>query len=831
MKNSTKVWSARLFAAGVSLASMTTAAMAQTTPAPETPTPPVTSGAENEENGEILVTARRRDETSIAVPVSLTAVGAAELQRRAINTIDGLARAVPSLIVGEGGGTVQGGIIAIRGIAGSDSNPFGDQAVSFNIDGVQVARATVRRLSEMDISQVEVLKGPQALFFGKNSPAGIISVRTADPTSTLQAKLSTGYEFKGDEVRSEGYISGPLTDTLGFRIAGYFSDIKGYLKNVAPDSGVGIFGDPDSRTPNATEYAVRGTLKWAPNDQFDARLKLTYNHIKGTASTAQNEIVNCPLGVSQGNGPLEDCKANGTVALGQLGPNFGTVDARFGDGQTFLRQHQVLGGLELNYHLNDSLTLSSVTGYYDVTLRNRGNFTSNYLDTGVLPRQILASFNFLDIREITEELRLASNFDGPVNFLAGGLIQDSHAVNGSVTFRNANNPGQRNPTTGGFVNYINNYRLVQNGLAYSVFGQMQVTFLEHFELSVGGRYSYERKKLPVFTTAGNGGVTQTPGRLVEIDGIDRSISFNNLSPEATLTYRPTQNLTVYGAYKEGFLSGGYNSVAPAVTTAAPLATGRFATLQNPIYNQQLIKGYEGGIKASLLDGALRTNLSAYNYKTTGLQVSVTIQGTQQELRNAGSVRTKGVEFDFTYRTPLEGLTLNGAVNYNKGEYLDYQASCYRGESSSRCFTQLNRVTGQNALLQDLSGTQLVRAPEWTGNLGFNYEMPIGALKLGLSGNASHSDGYFSDTVSAPGGFQKGYELYDASIRLSTEDDKWELALIGRNLGNTYYFVRSTDVPFTGSAPGAAAVGTLGDTAAPVSRGRETMLRLSYRFGG
>ncbi|MGH6644826.1 MAG: TonB-dependent receptor plug domain-containing protein, partial [Bradyrhizobium sp.] len=150
-------------------------------------------------DSDIVVTARKRDETSIAVPVALTAVGGAEIERRAINNLDGIARIVPQLIVGEGGGTVQGGIIAIRGIAGADANPFGDQAVSFNIDGVQVARASVRRMSEMDIQQVEVLKGPQALFFGKNSPGGIISVRTADPTSSFAAKLSGGYEFNAHE--------------------------------------------------------------------------------------------------------------------------------------------------------------------------------------------------------------------------------------------------------------------------------------------------------------------------------------------------------------------------------------------------------------------------------------------------------------------------------------------------------------------------------------------------------------------------------------------------------------------------------------------------------
>jgi len=115
------------------------------------------------------------------------------------------------------------------------------------------------------------------------------------------------------------------------------------------------------------------------------------------------------------------------------------------------------------------------------------------------------------------------------------------------------------------------------------------------------------------------------------------------------------------------------------------------------------------------------------------------------------VRTSGVEGDFTYRTPITGLTLNGAFNYNKGKYLDYQASCYRGQSSTTCFPQVNRLTGQVALQQDLSGTELVRAPKWTFDAGFDYQRPVtDALSLGLAANLSHSDSYFAAPTSSPG---------------------------------------------------------------------------------
>lgn len=142
-----------------------------------------TDAADNILNGEIIVTARRRAETTFDTPVVLQAVNGAELQRRSIVNVEGLSRITPLLIIGENTGGIQGAPIAIRGISGSEVNPLADQAVAFDIDGIQINRSTVARLGTFDLASAEILKGPQALFYGKNSPGGIISLRSADPTS------------------------------------------------------------------------------------------------------------------------------------------------------------------------------------------------------------------------------------------------------------------------------------------------------------------------------------------------------------------------------------------------------------------------------------------------------------------------------------------------------------------------------------------------------------------------------------------------------------------------------------------------------------------------
>lgn len=749
---------------------------------------------------DIVVTARKREETLISVPVAVTAVTAAQLEQRGVNSIDGLARLVPQLIVGEGGGTIQGGNIVLRGISGADSNPFADQAVSFNIDGVQIARASVRRMAEMDVAQVEVLKGPQALFYGKNSPGGVISIRSADPTSSWTGKIASSYEMEAREFRGDGFISGPLTDSLGFRLAAYGSTMKGWVKSQIPANAP--LQPAHARSPEQNEFAVRGTLKFDASDSFDARLKFTFSKRTGDSSAANLQFVDCPLGGPQ-TGGVDDCRANGTVSSADAGANFAGLDPSFDGRGTFLTQKQVLTGLEMNYRPSDTITLTSVTGYYSTSLDSVGNFTASYV-----PSTYIHGRNYLSIDEFSQELRVTSDFDGPFNFTTGGHFQDSRVKSGAHSFLNANAPVE-----------ILEYLLKQDGLGYSAFAQGTFDILPTLEISAGGRYSHERKKLPFIGTD----TTRNPSNpLIEQTAIVAKRSFNNFSPEFTLSWRPSKDMTVYGSYKKGFLSGGFNSGA-----------ANFAT--NLSYDQQLIKGFEGGAKVALLDGTLHANLALYSYRVTGLQVTVTTGGgTVQELRNAGKVSSKGIEFDFSYRPPVDGLRIDGALSYNRGRYLDYQATCYRGQNANSpvpCLNQLNRVSGNMALLQDLSGTELLRAPEFAGNLSADYHVAVGnGLELGLGADMTYSDSYLTDASSKAAGRSPSYALLGASVRLGQQDNGWQVALIGRNLTNKYFWTRSIDNPFSGTpASGGTTAGVLGDTVGPITRGRELMLRLSYSF--
>ncbi len=770
---------------------------------------------------DIVVTARKRDESSIAVPVVMTAVGASELSRRSVTNLDGIARIVPQLIIAPQNGSVQGGNIALRGISGPDSNPFGDQAVSFNIDGVQIAKATVRRMSDTDIAQVEVLKGPQALFYGKNSPGGVVSIRTADPTNSFEAKLSGGYEFNADELRLEGYVSGPVTETLGVRLAGYYSRIEGDLNNQVPETA--YLYPKEQRLPHNRDYAIRGTVKWEPTDNFDARLKVNIGRTKYAGPAQAGEFIHCPFGSPQ-SGSTDNCKADDQIIRGSSGPIVGTLDPTFRDGEPYGRQRQILTGLEMNYSPSDEVKLTSITGYYDVDLIQAENYENDYSIA-------LPSRNIYKDKEFSQELRVQTDYDGPLNFTAGAYLGITKAETGSKTFLfAAEESGLASLTANGlgFIPLrtpfqINNYYFVQEGTAYSAFLQMSYKPIEQIEITAGGRYSYEKKKLTKVLNGINGGVgfvepvQNTFDNMVNVTDqlVKRSGNWNDFSPEISVSYRPTQDLTIFGNYKHGFLSGGFNS-----SSVDNIATTDLS------YDPQTIKGFEAGLKAALLDRTLRINMAAYTYRVDDLQV-VNFTNASSTIRNAASTKIKGMEFDFNYRTPLDGLSVHGAAAYNRGRYAAFaNAPCYNGQTP----TQGCVIGSSGAPVQDLSGAEIPRAPRWNLSSGFSYETPLTeAVKIGLSADANYSSSFLTDATSAPEGRMPKYTLLDASLRVSDTDDKWEVALVGRNLTNKYYYVASTDVPFTGSGTGTAA-GVPGDRFAAVSRGREVMIRLSYKFG-
>lgn len=243
---------------------------------------------------DIVVTARKREESVQDVPVAVTALSAELIQRQDLTSIEKIAARTPNLNVGSASNG-SGAQLTLRGIGSSSTSIGIEQSVAVVVDGVYYGQGRIINEGFFDLGGVEILKGPQALFFGKNATAGVISLTTADPTATPEFKARAGYEFKAQQAQVEFVGSGPLTDTLGVRVAVRASKMYGgYYRNVSTPiqyptldiatgaTGFSVANPAPEEQPGEKELLGRVTLKWEPTDRLTATIKHPVPIIKPT---------------------------------------------------------------------------------------------------------------------------------------------------------------------------------------------------------------------------------------------------------------------------------------------------------------------------------------------------------------------------------------------------------------------------------------------------------------------------------------------------------------------------------------------------------------------
>ncbi len=757
---------------------------------------------------EIVVTARRRAESLIDVPVAVSALSQAALERAHVSDVTQIAQMTPNLLIvpASGGG---GGTISIRGVGSSYLDPGIEQSVGVVVDNISVGRGRFIMASQFDLQQVEVMKGPQALFFGKNSPAGVISISSADPTREFSAMARVGYEFEAEEKYAEAYVSGPITDQLLFRVAGKFSDVNGWIKNVVTAQPnpfyPGTLTTPSTGdAPAYKSYSGRVTLKWEPTSDFNATFKFSANRLKGNGDDAIEGFCAPPAtslsGLNLVTGqqivdPQSDCKLDKKRAQGAL-PSIVLANwagAAKNDGRSYNRLNTYIGGLTLNYDVSDNIKLTSVTGYTKLRGTNLGFYD-------LLSFASVASFQIEQTRTWSQEVRVVSDYDGPLNFVFGGFYENAKRFNifqpilGFVGFDAANGGSAYT-----FENRWNN-----SGKTYAGFGQLRWKIVDQVELAGGVRYSKEKKEIEGANKYLNvlGGAF---GLLPVGQVVAKNLEFSNWSPEITLSYKPQPGLMTYLAYKTGFKSGGLST--PATISAA------YGTNPDVLaFNPEKSKGFEAGIKGELFDRSVRFDLTAYRYTFSDLQLtSFEPQLIAYFIKNAGKSRTSGVESSVTWRATQE-LTLNASASYNKAKYITFL--------NAQCYAKIVGTPACAAGFYDRSGQRLPRAPRYTFNAGGTYETEIGSgLKAGISGDAIYTSSFRTDEQGSPDGFVDSFWRFNASVHVGAEDGKWDLALLGRNLTNEYYQLVSNDKTF----------GTPGEYGGFTLRPREIALQATVKF--
>lgn len=766
---------------------------------------------------EVVVTARRRDERLQDVPAAVNVLDRAMLERYAVEDVQSVAHMTPHLIVNSGGAS-SGTQMYLRGI-GSSGNVGFDQALGLVIDGVYYSRGRWIKQGFLDMERVEVLKGPQALYFGKNTPAGVISITTAGPGETFEGYARAGYEQFSREWIGEAVLSGPLTDQFGARLAIRGSRMDGFMKNDAgPRVGVDplgltLPGASSSRSPEEREYSGRLTLQWDPRDDLSATLKLAATSFEDDGPAGKYELGACqgPNGTAQGvfgASTVDDCSVNGHSWRTDMPRELAANDPQLRRGQMFTDYESQSLSLNVEWEL-DRYLLTSVTGYNQYDIAYNDNF--DYSSAG----QIYA-FESVDNDAISQEFRLLSRFEGPVNFMAGVYYQET-----DFKYRNSSRiaPLPADPVTGRFFSW--DRPQTQKGESWSAFGELLWDIVDDVELSVGARYSKEKKD----STSRNEFIHTFLAANFSTALFADNFRDSNWSPQATLTWRPMPELTVYGAFKTGFKAGGFSHQGVLLTQT---------TVDELIYGSETAEGFEGGVRTTLLDGMLRMNLTGYHYVFDDLQVNAFNAATTSfTVQNAAELTTKGVEADFEWLA-TEQLMLRGNLAYNNARYDEFFGTCYAGQTQEQgCNQQINPITGV-ARTQDLSGERPPLAPDWNLGLGFTYETELtNRLDFSLSTDVRYSSQYETGDQNRPDLRQDSYYTVDAAARILTRDGRLEFALIGRNLGNEKIVTSGRDRPGTGGAPGLAAAdpasGQLSDGAFLISRLREVLLQATYRF--
>jgi iron complex outermembrane receptor protein len=285
-----------------------------------------------------------------------------------------------------------------------------------------------------------------------------------------------------------------------------------------------------------------------------------------------------------------------------------------------------------------------------------------------------------------------------------------------------------------------------------------------------------------------------------------------------LTYRPTPHFTIFAAFRNGFTSGGFNTG----TTPTSLTGTRID------YQPETARGFETGIKA--VEGPISADLTAYSYLYKELQLSTFDPATlAQQVINAGSARVEGVETDVSWKTPIDGLTLRASGDYNRARYSRFLDDCYTGQTIDEgC--NANAIAGAYTE-QNLSGRPLILAPQVTGSAGFSFAQAIGNLKASLSSDVNFSSNFFAQLEETPAVRQGGFAMIDAAVHVGRPDDRWELALIGRNLSDVYRSRYVSQVPLTGNPAltGTATPGGVSDYSGQINRGREARIQLKVKF--
>jgi outer membrane receptor protein involved in Fe transport len=703
---------------------------------------------------EIVVTAQKRTERLQDVPISVQAVTGEMLQNMGVQNFENFE--VPGVRVSRGG---MSDTITVRGI-GSGQNLGFEQSAPMYLDGVYYGRARTQRLGFLDIEQIELLKGPQPTFLGKNATAGAINIRTRRPGRELEREVELSYEPETEEVTAFVAASVPLNDRWAIRGAARYRDSEGYLTNTITGRKEPAINDKLARLTlvgDVTESTrVTAIGYYAANLDKGRNNQSTIcepNFRRDTSSAAQDPCL------------FDDKKASFSRTPADI--EAARPDLwRDADGGPFLNDMEAYGAtLQIDWELANGLSLTSVTGYYQYE-----NYQYIDIDQGVANYGVSTFTENYD--QMSQELRLLGPKDTKLQWSVGAYFDSNDNDVVSTQSFDARNllpftppavPPQTNRTPAFVVNNTNGFLqdVRESAKSMAAFVDAKYAITETFAVRGGLRYEEVDKDIDYRRCGTLPYPTCTPVNTLPATAM-RSRKDDKLAPSATLEYRPLDDVLLYLSYKKGFKSGGFSN-----NDAGP-------------FNSEHVTAWEAGAKTRLLDNRMMLNLTVFQGEYDDLQVSSFDPVSNLfTTTNAASAKNKGVEAEVQYAATSR-LRFAVNVSYLDAAYDDFRNSpCWAGQVALGTGCAPN---AQGSQVQNLSGVVTPYAPEWSGTAAVDYTLPVGGShNLSLGADVFYTGEFATLTDINPRAFQQSYTKVNARIAFGRDDDFWQVALVARNV--------------------------------------------------
>ena len=711
---------------------------------------------------DVIVTARRRAEDAQRVPGSLSVVGGNLIDQSYTVNTQGLTTLIPSLNYSSA--NPRNSAFTIRGlgssvVAVSQANDGLEPGVGFYVDQVYHARPATAAFDFADIEQVEELRGPQGTLFGKNTTAGAINITTRAPSFTNEgfAEISYGdYNF----LQAKGWASGPITDTIAYRISGVSTRRDGYIDNVRTGRDANLIGT----------QAVRGQLLFQPDDTLKMRVIADFTNFDAYCCTQVPYVV----GFSQrAAGRQFPALAR---AFGYTLPSLDYRD-RVTDIDGPLGASTNEGGVSAITDWNIGFgTITSVSAwrFWNWDAEN----DRDYIGIPIQLSQHIPSRQ----DQYSQELRLASNGGGPITYVAG-----LYGFRQKITGRPISIYGPAaagwliGPMTGANntpvpANLLDGY--AQDGStdfrtqSYAAFGEVNWRILPRLTLTGGLRYTHEDKDGYYDTTVSGGLQTNSTALNNAKLSVLRPQSYEahdkdgSLSGRGNIAWQVTDEVMGYASYARGFKSGGINM------SGLPLDNQNRPVLATAVVRPERNETYEAGVKTRLFDRRLVLNADIYYTKVHNFQATV-VDSTQTValrgyLSNIPEVEVKGFEADAT-AIVVPGVSVRTGLAYADGEYSDYPAGPCPLEVQTAATTACN-----------LTGRRLASLPRWAITAGIDAARPVGNGSVFLHVDTASRSGYNGDPSLSRFTYIGAYNLTNANIGYRFASGL-ELAVFARNL--------------------------------------------------